>query len=78
MIQLVSLQLLLYCCFKSWLIHCLYHCFDAVNDQDLAVTAKEYTPQKHIVILKLCQFAPFQGDDQTDETLPWYFTMGKL
>lgn len=41
MIQLVPLQLLLYCCFKSWLIHCLYHFFDAVNDQDLAVTARK-------------------------------------
>lgn len=66
MIQLVPLQLLLYCCFKSWLIHCLYHCFDAVNDQDLAVTAKERTPQQHIVLLELCQFAPFQRDDRVD------------
>lgn len=66
MIQLVSLQLLLYCCFKSWLIYCLYNFFDAVNDQDLAVTAKEYTPEKHIVILELCQFALLHGDDQTD------------
>lgn len=61
MIQLVPLQLLLYRCFKSWLNHCLYHCFDAGNDQDLAFIAKEYTPQKHIVVLELCQFAPFQG-----------------
>lgn len=41
MIQLVPLQLLLYCCFKSWLIHCLYHFFDAVNGQDLSATARE-------------------------------------
>lgn len=65
-IQLVPLQLLLYCCFKSWLIHCLYHCFDAVNDQDLAVTDKEYTPWKNSVILELCKFSPFQGDVQAD------------
>lgn len=66
MIQLVPLQLPLFCRFKSWLIHCLYHCFDVVNDQDLSVIAKEYMPQEHIGILEVYHFAPFWEDDHAD------------